>query len=91
MKRIVAFAALVLLLACMWIPAAGVVSYAEEVRETVTLYVYNWGEYISDGSEDCMDVNAEFENYFNENLAQEFGYKVRVNYSTYSSNEDMYA
>ena len=91
MRRIVAFAALMLLLACMWIPVAGVGSYAEEVRETVTLYVYNWGEYISDGSEGCMDVNAEFENYFNENLAQEFGYKVKVNYSTYSSNEDMYA
>ena len=91
MRRIVAFAALMPLLACMWIPVAGVGSYAEEVRETVTLYVYNWGEYISDGSEGCMDVNAEFENYFNENLAQEFGYKVKVNYSTYSSNEDMYA
>ena len=91
MRRIVAFAALMLLLACMWIPVAGVGSYAEEVRETVTLYVYNWGEYISDGSEGCMDVNAEFENYFNENLAQEFGYKVKVNYSTYSSNADMYA
>ena len=91
MRRIVAFAALMSLLACMWIPVAGVGSYAEEVRETVTLYVYNWGEYISDGSEGCMDVNAEFENYFNENLAQEFGYKVKVNYSTYSSNEDMYA
>lgn len=58
---------------------------------TKTLYVYNWGEYISDGSEGCMDVNAEFEAYFNENLASKYGFYIKVNYSTYSSNEDMYA
>ena len=59
--------------------------------KTVTLYVYNWGEYMSDGSEDTLDVNAMFEEYFNENLAETFGYEIKVNYSTYSSNEDMYA
>lgn len=58
---------------------------------TKTLYIYNWGEYISDGSEGCMDVNAEFEAYFNENLASKYGFYIKVNYSTYSSNEDMYA
>ena len=52
-----------------------------------TLYVYNWGEYISDGSEDSLDVNAEFEAYCREEL----GIDVTVNYSTFSSNEDMYA
>ncbi len=52
-----------------------------------TLYVYNWGEYISDGSEGTLDTNAEFENYCREVL----GIDVRVNYSTYSSNEDLYA
>ena len=25
------------------------------------LYVYNWGEYISDGADDTLDINAEFE------------------------------
>ena len=55
--------------------------------KAVTLYVYNWGEYISDGSEDSVDVNAEFEEYCREEL----GINVRVNYSTYSSNEDLYA
>ncbi len=53
----------------------------------VTLYVYNWGEYISDGSEGTLDVNAAFEDYCRETL----GINVTVNYSTYSSNEDMYA
>ena len=53
----------------------------------MTLYVYNWGEYISDGSEDSLDVNAAFEEYCKEVL----GINVEVNYSTFSSNEDMYA
>ncbi len=54
---------------------------------STTLYVYNWGEYISDGSEESLDVNAEFEKYCREEL----GLNVKVNYSTFSSNEDMYA
>ena len=53
----------------------------------VTLNVYNWGEYISDGSEDSFDTNAEFEKWYFEN----YGKKVKVNYTTYASNEDMYA
>ena len=52
-----------------------------------TLYVYNWGEYISDGSEGSLDVNAAFEEYCREEL----GMNVTVNYSTYASNEDLYA
>ncbi len=60
---------------------------AEVSGEVRTLYVYNWGEYISDGSEDSIDTNAEFENYCREEL----GLNVKVNYSTYSSNEDLYA
>ena len=55
--------------------------------EVITLYVYNWGEYISDGSEGSVDVNRAFEAYCEEEL----GIKVKVNYSTYSSNEDMFA
>lgn len=56
-------------------------------KGTVTLNVYNWGEYISDGSDDTLDVNAEFERY----CLEELGIKVKVNYVTYASNEDMYA
>ncbi len=60
--------------------------------ETVTLNVYNWGEYISDGSEDSFDVNKEFEKYFNENLSDKYGgIKIKVEYSTYPTNEDMYS
>ena len=55
--------------------------------KTVTLNVYNWGEYISDGFEGCPDVNALFEDYYYE----KFGVKVEVNYTTYATNEDMYS
>lgn len=60
---------------------------APAVGKSETLYVYNWGEYISDGSEDSLDVNAAFEDYCREEL----GRNVTVNYSTFSSNEDLYA
>ncbi len=56
-------------------------------KETITLNVYNWGEYISDGSEGSLDVNAAFEEY----CLKELGLKVKVNYVTYTSNEDLYA
>lgn len=55
--------------------------------DVITLNVYNWGEYISDGSEESLDVNAEFEEYYYET----FGVTVEVNYTTFASNEDMYA
>lgn len=58
----------------------------EQMGEEITLYVYNWGEYISDGSEGTLDVNEAFEAY-----CKEKGWNVKVNYSTYSSNESMYA
>lgn len=54
--------------------------------DVLTLNVYNWGEYISDGSEGSIDVIAEFEDWY----MQTYGEEVRVNYSTFSSNEDMY-
>lgn len=56
-------------------------------NDEIVLYVYNWGEYISDGSEGSLDTNAEFEKYCKEVL----GINVSVNYSTFSSNESMYA
>lgn len=52
----------------------------ESLRGT-KLYVYNWGEYISDGEDDTMDVNAEFEKK----------YGIEVIYDTYDNNEVMYS
>jgi len=54
---------------------------------TQVLNVYNWGEYISDGSDDTLDTVKAFEEWYEET----YGQKVKVNYSTYASNEDMYA
>ncbi len=53
----------------------------------LVLNVYNWGEYISDGSEDSLDTVQAFEQWYEE----EYGQAVQVNYVTFSSNEDMYA
>ena len=55
-------------------------TYDRSLAGTV-LNVYNWGEYISDGSEGSIDVNKEFENLTG----------IKVNYSTYESNETMYS
>ena len=52
-----------------------------------TLNVYNWGEYISDGSEGSLDTIKAFESWYEET----YGEKIKVNYTTYASNEDMYA
>ena len=51
-------------------------------KETVTLNVYNWGQYIADGSDGSMEVIAEFEKRYPH---------IKVNYSTYDSNEIMYS
>ena len=61
--------------------------------DTVVLNVYNWGEYIADGFEGGYDTNAAFEDYFNNEsgLAEKYGFKVKVNYTTYATNEDMYS
>ena len=55
-------------------------------KEALTLNVYNWGEYISDGSEGSFDTVREFEKWYQETYNQ----KVTVNYTTFASNEDMY-
>lgn len=47
----------------------------------VTINVYNWGEYISNGTEGSLDVNAEF--------TRRTG--IAVNYTTFDSNESLYS
>ena len=84
MKRFISAAIAALLL----LPLVFVFSSCEnEGGGVTTLYVYNWGEYISDGSDDSLDSNAAFEEWYYE----EYGEHVKVNYSTFSSNEDLYA
>ena len=54
--------------------------YSKELAGT-QLTIYNWGEYISDGSDDMIDVNAEFEKLTG----------IKINYLTFESNETMYS
>ena len=60
----------------------GYIFIAPHTQEQVTLNVYNWGQYIADGSDDSMEVIAEFEKRYP---------NIKVNYSTYDSNEIMYS
>ena len=61
--------------------------------QTLTLKVYNWGEYISDGSEGSFDTNAAFEEYYEALYYERTGVRVNVNvvYTTFATNEDMYS
>ena len=78
MKRLSLFFVCVL---CLLFASCG------ESNAKKVINVYNWGEYISDGGEGTMDVNAAFEEYYLET----YGEPIEVIYSTYASNEDMYA
>ena len=61
--------------------------------KTVKLNVYNWGEYISDGGQGSYNTNKEFELYYENLHYEKTGEKidVQVNYTTFASNEDLYA
>lgn len=56
--------------------------YKKFMGQNVSINVYNWGEYISDGSEPTIpDINKEFEQLTG----------IEVNYTTYATNEELYA
>jgi len=68
------------LLSCLSLSACG-------SQDRDELYVYNWGEYIADGTRGTFDALAGFEEYYEELTGRE----MKVYYTTYPSNEDMYA
>jgi spermidine/putrescine transport system substrate-binding protein len=55
--------------------------YSKFKNDNLTLYVYNWGEYISDGSDGAMDVVKEFEELTG----------INVEYTTFDTNEGLYS
>ncbi len=73
MKRIFALLLAMLLLA----PGAAAAEYDPDV----TINVYSWGEYIANGTDGSMDINAEF--------TRRTG--IKVNYTTFDSNESLYS
>lgn len=82
MKKIfsVLFAVTVVVLSCSASFGAAAKQIDISKLKGTEINVYNWGEYISDGAEGTLDVNKEFE--------KETG--IKVNYTTYDSNENMY-
>ena len=74
MKRIIAF----FLCLCMLFVLFG----CAKKDNRVTINVYNWGQYISEGNDGCIDVIKEFEARYPQ---------IKVNYATFDSNETMYA
>lgn len=80
-KKIVLLVCVALLLAGLALTGCG------SDGDALVLNVYNWGMNISDGSEGSLDTVKAFEKWYRE----EYGQKVTVHYSTYTSNEDMYS
>ena len=71
------FLALALMIALF--PAA-FCTEASAADTTTTINVYNWGQYISDGSDGYIDINKAF--------TEATG--IEVNYMTYDTNESLY-
>ena len=76
MKKMIA------LLLCVVLTLGCFAGVASAKGDKVTLYVYNWGQYIAEGDDDSIDVIAAFEEAYP---------NIKVRYSTYDSNESMYA
>ena len=76
-KRVCAFACAALLLL-----GFGYLFLMPHAQEQITLNVYNWGQYMADGSDGSMEVIREFEARYPH---------IKVNYSTFDSNEIMYS
>ena len=92
MKRLFALLLALLTLAALAVPVSaddGLPAYDPDydwdrlAGQGITLNVYNWGEYISvdDGEEGAFDTIAEFEALTG----------IKVNYTNFASNEELYA
>ena len=75
MRRLFAVFLLTALLVSL-LPGCG-----RKADDRVTINVYNWGQYISEGDDGCIDVIGEFEKRYP---------NIKVNYVTFDSNETMY-
>ncbi len=83
MKKILSlFLSSLLLVSCFALSASAEQEEPLEAEDTgITINVYNWGEYISDGSDGTMNVNQEF--------TKRTG--IHVNYTTFDTNESLYS
>lgn len=88
LKKISLLTASALLCAGMTLGAAAAetsgydMDYYSQLRDKdVTINVYNWGEYIANGDDDSLDINALFEELTG----------IRINYTQFDTNESLYA
>ena len=87
MKKLLSLALFVL--ACLYLAAPVFAQVEVDDPEYYTKFqgqnrsinVHNWGDYISDGSDEGMDVIKEFEELTG----------IKVNYTTFATNEELYA
>ena len=63
------------------ITVSGDYDWTRFADDHLTINVYNWGLYISDGSDESVDVVSAFEKLTG----------IKVNYTTFDSNESLYA
>ena len=80
MKKLKRFAAL--MTALLIFPVCFGTKEAKAAEEKVELRVCNWGEYVSNGEDGCLDVLKEFESRFP---------NIDLQYTTYATNEEIYA
>ena len=84
MKKVLSFIFLITILITSFVNALTVSADDSGINQSLagtTIRVFNWGEYISNGEDDSLDVIAEFE--------KETG--INVEYITYANNEELYA
>ena len=89
MKKLLSLAAALLLVAAASLPVLAYTEvevedddyYARFRGQKQSINVHNWGEYISDGSDDSLDVIRAFEELTD----------IKVNYTTFATNEELYA
>lgn len=62
-------------------PAYDMDYYTKFKDDNITLSVYNWGEYISDGSDGLMNIDKEFTALTG----------IKINQTNFATNEEMYA
>ncbi len=79
MKKFSKFISIVLIVLIMSTFAFSAFAETNDLSGT-TINVYNWGQYISDGTDDYIDVNKAF--------TEKTG--IKVNYLTFDSNESLY-
>jgi spermidine/putrescine transport system substrate-binding protein len=81
MRKLTRLLSLTLALLLVLPLGAGAFSTSASAADSpVTINVYNWGQYISDGTDGYLDVNAAF--------TEATG--IQVNYMTYDTNESLY-